>query len=170
MVDGRWVPTFPNAKYVFSKAEYDYWLSQIGLDGFNTNVFEDSVLPVIEQGQALVVEGTEAIADALLIHSTFGHSPGHITFELLNKGGSSEGGLFSGDTMHQPLQVFNPQWNSCFCADPDQATASRRWLLEYAAEHRSTVFTAHFANSSAGRVTRTGDNFDWQFIQDEEQA
>lgn len=170
LVNGRWVPTFPNAKYVFSRAEYDYWLSQIGQAGFNANVFEDSVLPVIEHGQALVVEGTEAIADTLLIHSTPGHSPGHITFELLNKGRSSGGGLFSGDTMHQPLQVFKPEWNTCFCAAPHDAAASRRWLLEYAAEHSSTVFTAHFANTSAGRVTRSGDRFDWQFIQYEEQA
>ncbi|MFW2275950.1 MBL fold metallo-hydrolase [Burkholderia orbicola] len=170
LVNDRWVPTFPNAKYVFSRHEYEYWLSQIGNDGFNTNVFEDSVLPVIERGQALIVNGTEAISDALLIHPTFGHSPGHITFELLNGGRSSQGGLFSGDTMHQPMQVFEPGWNSCFCSDPHHSVTSRRWLLEYAAENRSTVFTAHFASTSAGRVARVGSDFDWQFVQEKDQA
>ncbi|HHT8904490.1 TPA: MBL fold metallo-hydrolase [Burkholderia cenocepacia] len=170
LVDGRWVPTFPNAKYVFSRLEYEYWLGQISDDNFNANVFEDSVLPVIEQGQAHIIDSTDAIADTLLIHPTFGHSPGHITFELLNGGHSCGGGLFSGDSMHQPLQVFNPSWNSCFCADPHRSVASRRWLLEYAAENRSTVFTAHFANTSAGRVARVGNGFSWQFIQEKDHA
>jgi hypothetical protein len=66
--------------------------------------------------------------------------------------------------MHQPLQVFRPDWNSAFCEHPANARASRRWLLEHVAETGSTVFTAHFANSSAGRVTRRGDRFDWSFV------
>ena len=160
-LDGRWVPTFPNAKYVFSRAEYDYWLGQIGQEGFNANVFEDSVLPVIEKGQALIVEGEGLISECLFIHPTPGHSVGHLAIELLHR---TQGGLFSGDIMHQPLQVFRPDWNSCFCSHPEQARASRRWLLEQAAERGLTVFTSHFANSSAGLVTRAGDHFDWRFI------
>jgi hypothetical protein len=66
--------------------------------------------------------------------------------------------------MHQPLQVFRPDWNTTFCEHPEQARASRRWLLEHAAEQGATVFTAHFANSSAGKITRRGDRFDWRFV------
>ncbi|HDR9181102.1 TPA: MBL fold metallo-hydrolase [Burkholderia vietnamiensis] len=166
LLNGRWVPTFPNAKYVFSRGEYEYWLGQIGQEGFNANVFEDSVLPVIEHGQALIVhdDSAHAIADALLIHPTPGHSEGHVAFELLNGGRSAEGGLFTGDAMHQPLQVFHPGWNSCFCSNPQRARESRLWLLEHAAEHRSTVFSAHFAGTSAGHVAHIGNGFGWRFI------
>jgi len=165
LVGGRWKPTFPNAKYVFSRSEYEYWLGQIGQQGFNANVFEDSVLPVIDSGQALIIgHGVQTIADALLIHPTPGHSVGHILFELLKDGRSAEGGLFTGDIMHQPLQVWRSDWNSCFCVDPDRARKSRLWMLEHAAEHHSTVFTAHFAASSAGRILRTSEGFDWNFI------
>jgi len=158
--DGRWVPTFPNAKYVFSKAEHDHWSGPAGRSGFNAGVYEDSVLPVVASGQADIIDGNGEIGNGLVLHSTPGHSPGHVAIEFA---GRRRRGLFSGDIMHQPLQVFRPDWNSSFCDDPEKARASRRWLLEYAADERATVFTAHFAGSSAGRVTRRGDLFDWCF-------
>lgn len=164
-IDGRWVPTFPNARYVFSKAEHAYWVDRIvkeeGSDSFDAQLFEDSVLPVIDKGQALIVEREHLIANRLLIRPTPGHTAGHIAVELLHP---QRGGMFSGDVMHQPLQVFRPEWNSCFCSDAERARASRRWLLEQAAERGLTVFTSHFANSSAGRVTHAHDRFDWRFV------
>jgi glyoxylase-like metal-dependent hydrolase (beta-lactamase superfamily II) len=159
--DGRWVPTFPKAKYVFSRTEYDHWSGPAGQEGFNAGVYADSVLPVVESGQAEIVDSDGAIGNGLVVHATPGHSPGHVAFELADRG---ERGLFSGDVMHQPQQVFHPDWNSTFCENPAQSRASRRWLLERAAEDRATVFTAHFADSSAGRVTRHGDSFDWRFV------
>jgi glyoxylase-like metal-dependent hydrolase (beta-lactamase superfamily II) len=161
LIDGRWVPTFPNAKYVFSKKEYDHWSGPAGREGFNAGVYEDSVLPVVANGQAQIVDGEAAIGDGLTFKPTPGHSIGHVAIELVDAG---ERGIFSGDIMHQPMQVFRPDWNSAFCEDPVQARTSRRWLLETAAEQASTVFTAHFANSSAGRVARIGDRFDWRFV------
>ena len=161
LVDGRWVPTFPNAKYVFSKAEYDHWRGPAGREGFNAGVYEDSVLPVVASGQAEIVDGEGEVGDGLTFHPTPGHSIGHVAIRLANAGCC---GLFSGDIMHQPLQVFRPDWNSAFCEDPTLARTSRRWLLEQAADSGATVFTAHFAASSAGRVTRRGGRFDWRFV------
>jgi glyoxylase-like metal-dependent hydrolase (beta-lactamase superfamily II) len=161
LVDGRWVPTFSNAKYVFSKAEYRHWKGLAGQPGFNAGVYEDSVLPVVESGQAEIVDGEGAIGNGLTFYPTPGHSVGHAAIELVD---GAQKGLFSGDIMHQPLQVFRPDWNSSFCEDPEHARESRRWLLDRAAEDGSTVFTAHFANSSAGRITRRGDQFDWRFV------
>jgi glyoxylase-like metal-dependent hydrolase (beta-lactamase superfamily II) len=161
LLDGRWVPTFPNAKYVFSKAEYEHWKGPAGREGFNAGVYEDSVLPVVESGQAEIVDGEGAIGNGLTFHSSPGHSVGHVAIKLASAG---QRGIFSGDIMHQPLQVFRPDWNSAFCEHSEQARASRRWLLEQSAEEDATVFTAHFANSSAGCVTRRGDAFDWRFV------
>jgi glyoxylase-like metal-dependent hydrolase (beta-lactamase superfamily II) len=161
LLDGRWVPTFPNAKYVFSKAEYEHWKGPAGREGFNAGVYEDSVLPVVESGQAEIVDGEGAIGNGLTFHPTPGHSVGHVAIKLASAG---QRGIFSGDIMHQPLQVFRPDWNSAFCEHSEQARASRRWLLEQSAEEDATVFTAHFANSSAGCVTRRGDAFDWRFV------
>jgi glyoxylase-like metal-dependent hydrolase (beta-lactamase superfamily II) len=161
LLNGRWVPTFPNAKYVFSKAEYDHWSGPAGKEGFNAGVFEDSVLPVIQGGQAEIVDGEAAIGNGLTFRPTPGHSPGHVAIQLTDGGQKA---IFSGDIMHQPLQVYRPDWNSTFCEHKELARTSRRWLLEQAAEDRATVFSAHFANTSAGYVTRSGDQFDWRFV------
>ncbi len=108
-----------------------------------------------------MIDGAGAVGDGLTFHPTPGHSPGHVAIQLLAGGREA---LFSGDVMHQPLQVMRPEWNSRFCEDQDAARASRRWLLEQAAKRRATVFTAHFARSSAGYVTRRGNGFGWEFL------
>ena len=160
LLDGRWVPTFPNAKYVFSRAEHEHWSKFDVAAGFNAGVYQDSVLPVVEAGHAVIVDSDHALDDGFLLHPTPGHSPGHVAVRLLDDGRE---GLFTGDIMHQPVQVVRPEWNSCFCPDAGAARASRRWALGHAAESRATVFTAHFAQSSAGHVSRTGDRFGWTF-------
>jgi glyoxylase-like metal-dependent hydrolase (beta-lactamase superfamily II) len=160
LVDGRWVPTFPNAKYVFSKTEYEHWRCATRQGGVNAGVYEDSVLPVMESGQAVLVDGADEAGGSLTFHPTPGHTAGHVAIRLQS---GDRHAVFSGDIMHQPLQVFRPEWNSAFCEDGDRARRSRWWLLEHAAETDATVFTAHFASSSAGRVTRIGNRFDWCF-------
>jgi glyoxylase-like metal-dependent hydrolase (beta-lactamase superfamily II) len=116
---------------------------------------------VVESGQAEIVDGEGSVGDGLMFHPTPGHTVGHVAIKLQSH---EHRAVFSGDIMPQPLQVFRPDWNSAFCEDPTRACASRRWLLEHAADTGSTVFTAHFANSSAGRITRHGDRFDWRFV------
>lgn len=160
LVDGRWVPTFPNARYVFSRAEADYW-SQVGAaDSLGAAVYADSVLPVIEAGMAHILASDETLLGGVHFHPTPGHSPGHLA--ILLKSGDSRA-LFTGDIMHQPVQVYRPEWNSAFCVDASAARQSRRWSLETATETGATVFTAHFAGSSAGLVSERGGLFDWHF-------
>jgi glyoxylase-like metal-dependent hydrolase (beta-lactamase superfamily II) len=161
LLDGRWVPTFPNAKYVFSRTEYEHWQTSAGKEGVNAGVYEDSVLPVVESGLMELVDGEGMAGADLLFKPTPGHTAGHVAIALQS---GEEQAIFSGDVMHQPLQIFRPEWNSAFCEDSALARTSRRWLLEHAAETRSTVFTGHFAASSAGCVTRRGDQFDWRFV------
>ncbi|MVA25036.1 MBL fold metallo-hydrolase (plasmid) [Agrobacterium vitis] len=161
LIDGRWVPTFPNAKYVFSKKEYEHWSGPAGREGFNAGVFEDSVLPVIAHDQAMIVNEDAQITDHLTFHHTPGHSVGHVAIRLADR---QEEAFFSGDIMHQRLQVVRPEWNSRFCEHGEDARRSRRWLLDRSAENKATIFTAHFSNSSAGKVSRIGDAYDWTFV------
>ncbi|KML57020.1 beta-lactamase [Burkholderia cepacia] len=164
LVDGRWVPTFPNARHVFSKAEEDYYSSPASHNEVNVpsrGVFEDSVLPIIESGQVERIpnDGGDYL-DHFRFHSTKGHSIGHMSIELRSNGHIA---LFTGDVMHHPLQVWRPDWNSVFCEWQDDARASRRWVLEEAAERRQLLFTPHFAETSAGYVTRQDDRFAWHY-------
>lgn len=159
LIDGRWVPTFPNARYIFSTAEAEHWSSIGEADRLGSAVYADSVLPVIEAGMAMAVKGDEEFMEGLSFHPTPGHTPGHIALSL--RDGKARA-LFTGDIMHQPVQVYRPAWNSVFCSDPEAARRSRRWALETAVETGATVFTAHFAASSAGHVTERAGKFDWR--------
>ena len=77
---------------------------------------------------------------------------------------AGEKAIFSGDLWHHPIQIYRPQWSSMFCAEKDRANRSRRWVLERAAASGATVFTPHFAGTSAGVVKAEGNQFSWRFL------
>ncbi len=159
-IDDRWVPTFPNAKYVFPQAERDFFSTPASES--RSVVFEDSVLPVIEAGQAVTI-GEQGVSylDGIAFVPTPGHSPGHMSISIKSRG---EEAIFTGDISHNPLQVYQPHWNSVFCEDPDRSRTSRRWMLDYAARQKATLFTPHFPETSAGMVTRRGDGYEWRYV------
>lgn len=157
--DGRWVPTFPNAKYVFSKADRDFFDPSRGLGGkreANARVFNDSVLPILEAKQDFVVEGVVELTDGLTIAPAPGHSPGHVVIALASGGAE---GLFTGDIMHHPMQIWEADWSSAFCSDPAEARVSRRRVLEHACAKGSMLYPAHFAGSHCGRVGERAGGF-----------
>ncbi len=155
LVDGRWVPTFPNAKYIFSKKELDYWTQQApGSMGPHEGVYQDSVLPVIEAGLAQVIDGAWNVDDYLLVQPAPGHTAGHYALHL---GHARAGGIFCGDVVHHPVQIAQPEWNSAFCQQPDVAIQTRRALLGQAAEEGWLLFPGHFAQSGFGSVHAHAD-------------
>ena len=88
--DGRWVPTFPNARYLFSRVESEHQDPRrnpaADADPLRGRAYRDSVLPVIEAGQATLLDGTHAIEDALLVEPAPGHTPGHVLLKLDGSG------------------------------------------------------------------------------------
>jgi len=163
LLDGRWVPTFPKAKYLFARREYEHWLATEGRQAdqrASDGSFGDSVLPVMEAGQAVLVEGDHAVDDGLVLAPAPGHTPGHVTLKLASR---DREGLFTGDIMHHPLQVYYPDWNSRFCTDPVQARQTRRQVLEFCADRRALMLPAHFGLPHAGRVSRQGNAFAFAF-------
>lgn len=158
--DGRWVPTFPNARYLFSKAEADAWNPAINPTG-SAQVYLDSVLPVVEAGQAELLTGAHQIDDALLIEPAPGHTPGHI---ILKAGRGDDQGLFCGDAIHHPVQVFEPHWNTKFCQDPELARHTRRGLLEHCVEERALLFPMHFAAPHVAGIMERRGRFSPSFI------
>ena len=162
LLDGRWVPTFPNAKYVFSKVERAHWdpSRNANLPEATAAIFLDSVLPVIESGQAMEVEMTDEIGDGLLIEPAPGHAPGHVILRLQSGG---QEGIFIGDVMHHPIQVWRPEWSSRFCIDPLLAEQSRRRVLELCCATGGRMFPAHFGVPHTGWVRRAGAGYRFEF-------
>lgn len=157
--NGRWVPTFPNARYLFSRGDYE-GLDPRGLPPDRADeaneAFFDSVLPIVEAGQAEVVEGTHALTEQLTIEPAPGHSPGH---SLLRAKSGDASGLFVGDALHHPMQIAVPECNSFACVDPVAARQTRRRILEDCCDCGHLLAPGHFAAPHVGRVSRNGDRF-----------
>jgi glyoxylase-like metal-dependent hydrolase (beta-lactamase superfamily II) len=160
--NGRWVPTFKNAKYLFAKREYAHWESErkSGKENVNDGSFEDSVLPVVEAGRAVMIASDEQPDPLLTIADYPGHTPGSIAINLKDGGKQA---TFSGDIMHHPIQVYHPDWSSQFCTDQELSARSRRKLLEDCVEANSLLCPAHFPGANAGFIKPQGDSFriDW---------
>ncbi len=164
LVDGRWVPTFPNAKYVFSRREYEYWAAETEKEADPPGmIWTDSCLPVVEAGQALLVEDDYALEDGIRLAPTPGHTPGHVCVDFESRGDRA---IFTGDLMHHALQVLEPDWSSCFCYDPIQSARSRRRILEEVADTDVKVVPCHFPGPTAGRVAGDGDGWRFRFLED----
>jgi glyoxylase-like metal-dependent hydrolase (beta-lactamase superfamily II) len=158
--DGRWVPTFPNARYVISKPDFDYH-HQLHSDPGNTEpvefgTFVECVLPVVEAGRADLVTGPYRLNEHIEIVAAPGHSAGHVVFKLESNGARAS---FIGDVFHHLLQVHYPRWNFPKNADPEQARASRRMVLEDSAATGALVLPCHVGAPFAGHIEATGKGF-----------
>ena len=152
--DGRWVPTFPNARYVFGKTEFDYWTEQHAKASVPT--FVDSVLPVVEAGRSEIVGNDHELGDHVRILPTPGHTPGHVAFAF---GRGKDAAVVSGDLMHSPLQARYPELSFKPDVDPAQSAATRRGFLERYCDTETLCCTAHFPSPSVGKIRRKGNGF-----------
>jgi glyoxylase-like metal-dependent hydrolase (beta-lactamase superfamily II) len=159
-----WVPTFPNARYLFSRVEHAYFTDPQNHTERNRTSFQvqkDSVDPIIEAGLAdlIEVDGSEPI-EGFTFYPTPGHSIGHASIGFRS---GNDLALLLGDVFHSPVEVYQPDWNTVFEAFPEQARKSRKWALNFAADNKATCFSSHFPGSSVGNVLRKGSGFGWQF-------
>lgn len=161
LADREWRPTFPNARYLIARADFDYWNPENEVRTRSgrrmQNVFEDSVAPVHRAGQTVLWDGDHYHVDAnLRIEPAPGHTPGSAVV-LLRSG--TDRAVFAGDLLHSPLQIVEPDYAPCFDEDENQARAARRRILEWTSDHNALLIPAHFPGPSAAEVRRNGNTF-----------
>jgi len=152
LVEGRWLPTFRNARYLMHRFEFEYWRDR-SVTKAQKAVFEDSVRPVVEAGQVDLVESHHRLCAEMNLIPTPGHSPGHVSVELRSGG---EQALLTGDVLHHPCQMAHLDWASTVDFDAAASTRTRESLFSRLAGTPTLVIGAHFA---AGRVVRDGAAF-----------
>lgn len=152
--NGRWVPTFPKARYIFGERELAHWQAEHAKAP--NPVLEDSVLPIVAAGRADLVSSSSALNDHVRLTPTPGHTPDHYAVEL-GKGETTA--VLTGDLIHSPIQARYPELSARPDTDPAQAAATRRKFLECHCDTGRLVCTAHFPSPSTGHVTRWGDGF-----------
>ena len=150
LIDGRWVPTFPNAKYLFSRPEWEHWKELKHRQEYTEDPYvEDSVLPVFEAGQALLIEMDYAFNNEVFLVPTPGHTPGHVCVKIESRGKHA---LMSGDLMHHPIQCERPDWNSCFCVDAEKSLDTRGKFIERYSDSETLIMPAHFPTPTVGHI------------------
>jgi glyoxylase-like metal-dependent hydrolase (beta-lactamase superfamily II) len=155
LVDGRWVPTFPNARYLFVRPEYEHWRADPNV---HSGYFDDSVRPVVDAGLVEWTDPEARITDEVFLEPSFGHTPGHVCMRVSSRG---EDAVISGDLMHHPVQCARPEWATTFDVDPDRARTVREEFLHRYSDTATLVFGTHFATPSAGHIVRDGAA--WRF-------
>jgi glyoxylase-like metal-dependent hydrolase (beta-lactamase superfamily II) len=155
LVDGKWVPTFPRARYLMGRTEYDHWRTVKDRPDM-ANILADSVTPIIESGLATMVETNERICDEITLVPTLGHTPGHVSVMIQSKG---EQALITGDFMHHPCQIAHPEWSTLADSDPDQGIETRRRMFQRLAGTPVLIIGTHFAGATAGKLVTDGDTY-----------
>ena len=159
LVNGEWVPTFPNAQYLIAEKEYKHWLNEHEAgpaEPIQHGSFIDSVLPVVESGQAVMVDVDHGVEAGVYFEPAFGHTPGNV---IIHVEAGGEHAIVCGDAIHHPVQLARPDWSTQFCWDPAQSAATRRAMLEEHADTGTFILPAHFQSPAYGAITRDGDGF-----------
>ena len=143
------VPTFPNARYLFARTEWEHWraMDDPGFAGTLRNTVE----PIFAEGLADLVDCDHVVTDEVRLEPTPGHTPGHVSVRIASGGRRA---LITGDMTHHPVQWAEPAWGIAADSDGAEATRTRQRIL---AEHANTdllVIGTHYAPPTAGRLVR----------------
>lgn len=155
--NGAWVPTFPNARYLFARREYEY-LSQKPAEEIRhgKGAFYDSVNPIVEAGLATLVGAHHAIDRHVRFTPTPGHTPAHASVVIESR---NERAMISGDFLHHPCQIAHPDWTTVADSHPDVAVLTRQRVFAEIADTETLLLGSHFAGPVSGRVVRSRGGF-----------
>jgi glyoxylase-like metal-dependent hydrolase (beta-lactamase superfamily II) len=152
LVDGAWVPTFPQARYLVARSEWEHWSQE--QDHWTQILMADSVRPIFDAGLADLVETDHAVHDTMRFEPTPGHTPGHVSVHIASRG---EEAVITGDLVHHPSQFARPHWGSSADSDAEQADRTRRAFMARYADTPVLIIGTHFAGPTAGRLRRDGE-------------
>ncbi|HIG59733.1 MAG TPA: MBL fold metallo-hydrolase [Gammaproteobacteria bacterium] len=155
LVDGEWIPTFPNAEYLMGKKEYEYW-HNTEPDQLNDGLLEDSVKPVFDAGLVKLVPMDFEVCEGIYLEATPGHTPGHVSIHIESQ---DQHALITGDSIHHPCQIEKVQWSSS--ADYDQVASkqTRESLLAKYGDSNVLIIGTHFATPTAGYLRKEGSTY-----------
>jgi glyoxylase-like metal-dependent hydrolase (beta-lactamase superfamily II) len=154
----HWVPTFPNARYLIGRDEYEFWRQDENDE--QIAVMQDSVTPIFDAGLVDLVDTDHVISPEIRLIPTVGHTPGHVSVMIESEG---EAAMITGDFMHSPCQIARPDWCVSFDVDEAAAAACRRSKLAELADSSVLVIGTHFASPTAGKIVSDGQTYRFSF-------
>jgi glyoxylase-like metal-dependent hydrolase (beta-lactamase superfamily II) len=157
-VGGEWVPSFPNARYLFGKTEWAHWQAARAAGQPHMEHVEDAILPIIEAGLADFIDPDHVLTDEVRLFPTHGHTPGHVSVKIASAGQEA---VITGDVVHHPVQLAEPDWVNNFDMDIEAGAQTRRDFFDAYADRDALVIASHFFEPTAGRIVRDGEA--WRF-------
>jgi len=152
---GEFKPTFPNARYLFGKTEYDAWQNTLRHDGVHTDThLVECVDPIVKAGMADFIAADHEIAAGIRCEPSHGHTPGHVHVRISSQG---QDAVITGDLMHHPMQVAMPYRQATFDMDKEAGRKTRMGFVEKYADSGVMVIGAHFMDPTAGHISTHGD-------------
>ncbi|WP_417518748.1 MBL fold metallo-hydrolase [Minwuia sp.] len=155
LVDGKWIPTFAEARYLMATPEFNYWRDQ-DTDEESQQIFADSVQPVFDAGLVDFVDTTHQICPEVRLLPTHGHTPGHCSVLIESEG---ERAMITGDFVHHPCQMARVDWCSTADYDREAAQKTREVVFDAYADTPVLIIGTHFAGATAGHLKRDGDAY-----------
>lgn len=153
--DSVWVPTFPKAKYLFAREEYEYWAQKPDKEiADDKAAFDDSVVPIVKSGLAELVDVDHKIDQHVSFIPTPGHTPYHVSVLIESQ---NQRAIISGDLFHHPCQIAKPEWTTAADTLPDKGIVSRQRISDQIIDTDTLLVGSHFANPVAGRVASSKD-------------
>jgi len=157
LLDGRWIPTFPRARYLFARREWEYCQSLLTQKTVDVRHLLDSVQPIFDAGLADLVDTNHRLSDELWLEPTHGHTPGHVSLHISSQG---QDAIVTGDVFHNPIQVAEPEIASMFCVDKEMSRKTRREILSKYGNRAARLIAIHF-NDPVGWIDREADH--WRY-------
>jgi len=151
--NGRWVPTFPKARYLIGRQEHE-WMVTVD-DAEQQTMLGDSIRPVFDAGLIERIEMDHVISPEIRLTPSVGHTPGHVSVLIESEG---QRAVITGDMVHHPSQMAHFDWSF---GDHDKAAGvlTRSRLIAEWADKPILVIGTHFAAPTAGYVISDGPAF-----------
>ncbi len=159
LINGAWVPTFQNAQYLFAEKEFTHWQRQHEAnppEPILYGAYIDSILPVMESGQAKLVQSNHEVSTGIHMEAAYGHTPGNVIIHVED---NKDHAILCGDAIHHPVQLAHPEWSTNFCTDPGQSRETRMAFLADYADTSTIILPAHFQAPDYSQIESDGKRY-----------
>ena len=142
-------PTFPNAKYMVNRLDWDHWLSEKMLSDDPDDSLRRSVLPLLDDGLLDLMEGDTNLTKGVQAIHTPGHTPGHMSL-LISSG--NERAMLLGDVVGSPMQITESNYPYMPDSDPELGRKTRHELINKVHDEKLIAIGSHLSYPGWGTI------------------
>ncbi len=147
IMDGKVVPTFPNAAYYVQRLE----MAEARYPNERTRgtYFPENFVPLEGSGQLQIVDGDCQITPSVSVWVTRGHTPGHQIVVVESEGKTA---MFLADACSWAVHLERLAWVPAFDLEPMVSIQTKKRIGDWALKHDAVLIFQHDPTTVMGRV------------------